>query len=235
MGRRWSCSVCNRRKIIVVPNPPKADQIVQSVSNQTGLTLAYVCAFCTESEKEDWLGFPKEVNIYDNAYPEIQNLEFIFTNPSSSFATDNGKVCSYHTGNVIPNKGNKQRVENRFVITTMKPRHRRKGFSGLQIAQHYRRECLYKCPVCIGDFAPDNEQDHALKTLGKKYIKAEIEQKPTEQDIIDSATPEYFPDSHDDIQAYLDQAEATLETLQQPPIKKRKYDVKKELNSPEDD
>ena len=222
MGRDWRCSTCNKNKVVVVPDPSDAEHIVQKVSNKNGLVLAYVCAHCTNMHKDTWLGHPKRLQIDATGYIPTDNIEQIFINPSIVFGTIDGDVCVYRSGNMVANNGKRRSKEHRFVISTKPYQRRIKTFSGEIIAQHYRRECLAKCPVCSGEFMPNSDIDHRLRELGSDL------RKPTKEEIIDSATPEFYPDSHDDIQAYLDQAETKLGESSR---KKRKYAVKKELDS----
>ena len=247
----WACNSCKKMFVVVVPRTEPDELVVQRVSNKEGLTLSYVCSHCTNISKDAWLGVPKRVRLVPTGYAPMSQVELLFDKPDVRYGTLNGEVQVYCSGDIIPNRASKEDIENRFVVTTHTRKQKLKTFVGRQIICHYRRECVNKCPVCLGKFQPDNKTDEILRNLGSKGtmwaeedskpladvkkelldVEAEQERVPTEEELLQSEAPEYFPDSHEDIQEYLDNVEAALDKKQELAVKKRKVQVKKELES----
>jgi len=229
-----------------VLNPSQSDEIVQSVSNSNGSVLAYVCAFCTQSDRNSWFGIPKERLVNIPHYGEIEKLEDMFANRDLNVAVKNGKVCTTRIGNSVKVKWTYTEIPSKIIITTEPQKRKLKFFSAARIQAHYTGSCTETCPVCNDVFSPCDEQDKVLRKLGREYamkenndktnsrpnvfvsvgefpMKASIEKLP-EYESISPDTQKFFPDNHSDTQEYLDKMEQRLEEFYTPPNKKMKSD-----------
>ena len=237
---QWTCKSCGNNKVAVVLDALPVE-IVYCIENLAGTKLCYVCSECTSIPKREFFGMPKTVSLLDSGYSRMYNPLDVFTveNGNIKCIVEDGKLLSLCSGHAIPTESKYIGFVNSIRATNTVKRPRRNTIFCKDIANHYAGACKSECVLCKDPNMLDEDINRALEahvtpikdTLCEAVntdLVAEIERVPTKEEILEAATPEYFPDSHDDVQMYLNQVE---DALQEAPKKKRKYAVKSSISS----